>query len=342
MSKITINYSKSYGNVLNIKKKFFTDNKKNFKNAIDVNKLYKKNPIRIFCINCQKKSLRKFIKSHLIEYYVCSNCSHLNGKYRETEKFLKNLYSDNSGNNYKKNYLKDYKKRVENIYIPKVDFLKKVIKQRINLLDLGAGGGHFLKALEIRKIKAQGIEPSKALSKLGNSKLKKNKISNLSLSATYKILENQKNYNTVSLIGVLEHLIDPNLMIKSFLKSKAKFLYISVPLLSLSVFLENSFKNVYPRQLSGAHTNLFTKKSLYKMAKKYNLKIIGEWWFGTDFADMYRSLLVSNDAIDKKNYLKELHSKFYNFIDELQSVLDKNKVCSEVHMVFEKKKKKYE
>ena len=336
---MTIKYSKSYSNIHSLKKKFTTDNRENLKNTINVNKLYKKNPIRVFCINCQKKSLRKFIRSHLIEYYVCTNCSHLNGKFRETEKFLKNLYSDNSGNNYKKNYLKDYEKRVKNIYIPKVNFLKKIIKQRINILDLGAGGGHFLKALEIKKIKAQGVEPSKALSELGNSKLKKNKISNLSLSETYKILETQRDYNTVSLIGVLEHLIDPNLMLKSFLKSNAKFLYISVPLLSLSVFLENSFKNVYPRQLGGAHTNLFTKDSLYKMAKRYNLKIIGEWWFGTDFADMYRSLLTSSNNIDKKNYLKELHSKFYNFIDELQSVLDKNKICSEVHMVFEKKKK---
>jgi len=337
MPRIIIKYSKSYNNINNLKKNFYTNNKENLKSAININKLYKKNPIRVFCINCQKKSLRKFIKSHLIEYYVCTSCLHLNGKYKETEKFLKQLYSDNSGNNYKKNYLKDYEQRVKNIYIPKVNFLKTVINQKINLLDLGAGGGHFLKALEIKKIKARGVEPSKALSELGNLKLKKNKISNLSLSATYKILETQRDCNTISLIGVLEHLIDPNLMIKSFLKSNAKFLYISVPLLSLSVFLENSFQNVYPRQLSGAHTNLFTKDSLYKMAKRYNLKIIGEWWFGTDFADMNRSLLVSNNAINKKNYLKDLHSKFYNFIDELQSVLDKNKICSEVHMVFEKK-----
>ena len=152
-----------------------------------------------------------------------------------------------------------------------VNFLKKIIKQRINILDLGAGGGHFLKALEIKKIKAQGVEPSKALSELGNSKLKKNKISNLSLSETYKILETQRDYNTNINEGLLKLKI-----FKSFLKSNAKFLYISVPLLSLSVFLENSFKNVYPRQLGGAHTNLFTKDSLYKMAKRYNLKIIGE------------------------------------------------------------------
>ena len=29
--------------------------------------------------------------------------------------------------------------------------------------------------------------------------------------------------------------------------------------------------------------------------------------------------------------------EFLKFVDELQSVLDKNKICSEVHMIFENK-----
>ena len=71
-----------------------------------------------------------------------------------------------------------------------------------------------------------------------------------------------REFNTISLIGVLEHLTNPNLLLNSFSKGKAKFLYISIPLFSLSVFLENSFKNVFPRQLSASHTHLYTKDSL--------------------------------------------------------------------------------
>ena len=129
MKKI-IKYSKSYNNIISIKKRFYDDNKQNLKNSIKINKLYKQNPIRIFCKNCQKKTLQKFIKNFSIEYYICRNCSHLNGKYQDTEKFAKNLYFENSGKNYYKNYLNDYESRVKNIYIPKVDFLKKIIKQK--------------------------------------------------------------------------------------------------------------------------------------------------------------------------------------------------------------------
>jgi hypothetical protein len=135
----------------------------------------------------------------------------------------------------------------------------------------------------------------------------------------------------------LEHLTDPNLLLKAFKKSNAMYLYISVPLYSLTVFLENSFQNVFPRQLSGGHTHLYTEKSLNFLAKKYKLKIIGEWWFGTDFADLYRSLRNSGKIVNKKIFLNEINKKLFSVIDELQSVLDKNKICSEVHMVFKKK-----
>ena len=101
--------------------------------------------------------------------------------------------------------------------------------------------------------------------------------------------------------------------------------------------MENSFKNIFPRQLGGGHTHLYTEKSLNFLAKKYNFEIIGEWWFGTDFPDLYRSLINSGKILKKDLYLKEINQKFVRVMDKLQAVLDKEKICSEVHMVFRKK-----
>jgi hypothetical protein len=72
------------------------------------------------------------------------------------------------------------------------------------------------------------------------------------------------------------------------------------------------------------------------LAKKYNLKIIGEYWFGTDIPDLFRSLVCSGNILNKKVYFNQLNHKFTRFVDELQSVLDKNKVCSEVHLIFKR------
>lgn len=331
-----IKYSKSYNNILKIKSDFFNENLKYLKDSIKINKLYKSNPKRTKCKNCEKKSLKKFINSFLVGYYICSNCSHLNGAHQETKKFTDKLYANDSGENYSKNYVKDYKNRVKNIYIPKVEFLKSVVKSNISLLDVGSGAGHFLKALEIKKINAKGLEPNKILCKFGNKQLKKNKLNFSKMTEACEIVKNQNGYNVISLIGVLEHLENPNLLLKNFSKSRAKFLYISVPLFSLSVFFENSFQNVFPRQLSSTHTHLYTKESLYYLAKKYGFKIVGEWWFGTDMPDLYRSLINSSNFTNKTLYVKELNNKLFKVINELQSVLDKNKICSEVHMIFKK------
>ena len=337
MSKI-VKFSKTYKNIISIKDDFYKNNKKNLILQTKINKQYKSNPIRKLCKNCNKNSLHRFIENFSIEYLLCSTCSHLNGRFQDTSNFARRLYSLNSGSNYSKNYLKDYSLRVKNIYAPKVSFLQNVLKRKnIKLMDIGCGGGHFLKALEMKKIKAIGYETSKVLSALGNKRLRKNKILHSKFDEIYRVVQKNKEYNTISLIEVLEHLTDPNMLLKAFKLSKAEYLYISVPLFSLSVFLENSFKNVYPRQLGGGHTHLYTEKSLNYLAKKYNLKIVGEWWFGTDFPDLYRSLIASGKMLNRNMYLKEINSKLFKMLDRLQAVLDENKICSEVHMIFQKK-----
>ena len=124
------------------------------------------------------------------------------------------------------------------------------------------------------------------------------------------------------MIAVLEHLNNPNIFIQNFKKSKLEYLYISVPLLSLSVLLENSFKKVFPRHLSGGHTHLYTMQSLNYFAKKFKLKIIGEWWFGTDIADLNRSLIVTSNVTNNK-FMKNINHYLFQVLNELQNILKK-------------------
>ena len=142
----------------------------------------------------------------------------------------------------------------------------------------------------------------------------------------------------ISLIGVLEHLTDPHSVFESFKKSKAKYLFISVPLASFTIFIEHAFKDIFPRHLSGTHTHLFTEKSINFLKKKYNLITIGEWWFGLDFPDLFRSILVSSKSKNNRNFTNKLEKYFYRYLDEFQNILDRNKNCSEVHLIFKKKR----
>ena len=92
-------------------------------------------------------------------------------------------------------------------------------------------------------------------------------------------------------IGVLEHLREPNKAIDAFNSSSSEFLYISVPLMSLSVFIENIFQNTFPRHLSGGHTHLFSHESLAYFIKSHKLEIISQWVFGVDSLDIMRALI---------------------------------------------------
>jgi len=331
-----IKYSKSYHNVLRLQKNYLTDNDNNLKNELKINKKYIKQKKRKNCKNCLKKLTRSTFKSFEVKYSVCQHCGHLNGIFENTKSFTQQLYTNEKGSHYDKEYSNDFKVRVKNIYAPKIEFLKQVIKKKLNIVDIGSGAGHFLKACENVNISARGYEISKYLVSFASSKLKKNSIKKVSIDEMFEILENERKANIVSLIGVLEHFYNPGKFFESFSKSKVKYLYLAVPLFSLSVFLENAFPKVYPRQLSGDHTHLYTKESLDYLAKKNNLKIIGEWWFGADIPDLCRSLIISSNHLDKKVYMDHFNKKLNSVVDQLQNVLDRNKICSEVHMVFKK------
>jgi SAM-dependent methyltransferase len=332
--KKVIKYSKNIKDILNLKKELFASNKKHLKNAIKINKEYKKLKLRKHCIVCQFSLKNPDFVSHTVPYSICKKCGHLNGIYLMSKKFNEKIYSSNLGKDYSSLYTRNYKSRVEKIYLPKVRFMKKVIKKKIKVLDFGCGNGHFVKACENLKIKAEGIDPNHELIRLGHKYLKKNFIKKLNFEESIdEIITTDA--NLISFIFVLEHLENPIKIFEAFSKSSAEYIYFSVPMFSFAVFIENCFQNIYPRQLGGPHTNLYSRESINFIIKKFNLNIAGEWWFGTDFYDLYRNILLSSNYRSKL-YKKKLDAIFLNQINNLQKILDRSKLCSEVHLILKK------
>ena len=331
-------FSKSYQNIFKHKVSFYENNIDELNRVKKINSLYTKLPLRKKCKICRKKFKKEYdFISFGVKYSFCEFCSHLNGHHEETVNFLNGLYkidkkqvSSNSVYN-----LKNFNKRVIDIYLPKIKFLKKIIgKKKITILDYGSGAGYFMNACDKIGYKCYGVEEDKKLIKLSNQI---NKLPSDSIQLNkLKDFINKNKIDCVSAINVLEHLEDPTKFLRIFSSSNAKYLFISVPLVSFTVFLENVFTNVFPKQLGGAHTHLFTKKSLLLFFKKVNLEIIGEWWFGTDMPDLYRSILLSNKFKNKDVFNKQFGILFSKYIDEFQNIFDRNEVSQEVHMVLKK------
>ncbi len=337
-------YSKSSAFYLDAKQNYFSENASLLQNALDINLLYKGQPSRTNCKLCLALlSTIDDFSSHSIPYVFCDDCGHLNGRFQDSKEFFNKLYFQANNIEYNTAAYVDesFYSRVLEVYSPKVEFLKENIEARdFSVLDIGCGAGHFVAACIASGIDASGIDVSRSSVEFGNRNLlHQYGNSYLKLVDTSTYIEEILNTNSsvISAIGVIEHIQDLPILFDSIRRSKAKYVYYSVPMASLSVVLENAFSGVFPRQLSADHTHLFTEKSLLKLNQLMNLKPIAQWRFGTDVTDLLRSLTVLAQA-------SHMTDKAQNFFfenlkassDQLQAVLDNNHFCSEIHVLAEK------
>lgn len=322
---------------------YLSNNKNALLEQLKIDELYKKQPQRKRCKICQNKldDLETAFERNGIKYIICKNCGHFLGEFEEDENFNINIYGKNEkGKEYAQKFIDENKQkwefRVKNIYLPKADFLLKSLLEchsspyKLKIADIGCGSGHLLDALfKLGFSNAEGWEVSKAQVDFANKQLNRT-CCNLYYSEYATDLISNIDADIICLIGVLEHLTNPYSFLRAIKNNKKiKYLFISVPLLSLCVIFQTYFSGVYERHLSAAHTHLFTQDSINWICKHFNFKILSEWWFGTDFVDLERLSFI------KLNNNSKLCSKYLSpYIDELQKILDKNKVCSEVHMLI--------
>ncbi len=335
-----LKYSKSSGFYVNAKKDFFSSNKALLKKAQSQNASYASGPARTNCKICGHNLPDETdFKSHGVEYVFCRDCNHLNGRYDDTKEFIEELYVSEDGEDYSKNYIDDnYVSRAEKIYIPKVEFLKESLPRTpTGILDVGCGGGYFVYAAQKMGYPSLGVDVSKTMTQFGNQQIRNlmgcEPLHCVDETELYEAIRYTA-FDVVSAIGVIEHLREPQRFFEAVKNSRASFLYYSVPMFSLSALLENSLPNVFPRQLSGGHTHLFTEKSLVKMHELIGAQSIAEWRFGTDVMDLYRALNVGIQENCGSDYAHtQISEGMAGLIDDLQSVFDRNHFCSEIHVL---------
>lgn len=338
-------YSKPSSFYLNIKAAFFKNNDALLEESKKKNSFYASQPNRLACKLCGSTlSANDDFVSHSVSYVFCDECGHLNGRHDDTEDFVERLYISDAGSDYAKNYLdSEYQQRTVAIYVPKIDWLVSSLPAKpFSILDVGCGAGYLVAASMLRNITAKGLDVSESMIEFGNHQiahLMRRNVSPLKSSREAQFFDEivETDCEVISAIGVIEHLRNPHMLFEAFKKSDAKYLFYSVPMFSVSVILENIFTKVFPRQLSGAHTHLFTESSIQKMNEMLGANVVSEWRFGTDMMDFYRSavtMLEKNGTSDK--LLKIFSDSFASSIDDLQSVLDEKHFCSEIHCVVAK------
>ncbi len=342
-------FGKSAGPMLRHKGSFFTSNDALIKNTEQLAELYSRQPLRTHCKNCDASLGPPVFTKLGIPYSFCAVCGHLNGAAEDTEEFCRAVYTDDGGKNYASNYsaadVEAYWARVRDIYLPKAQFLADALLAEgcepaaLSFADLGAGSGYFLAALSERGFPhVTGYDVSAAQVEVANRMLRGSRVRARLLGemASIASIASSVDADVVSLIGVLEHVQHPRELLSSLRANPhVRYIFLSVPLFSPCVFFEMIFPTVFNRHLSGGHTHLYTESSLHWLCQDLGLTRVAEWWFGTDMADLYRTVLTRLwQEPDTTAVPEKWIALFGAVIDELQLVLDKRRLSSEVHLLL--------
>lgn len=345
-----LKYSKPSSDVIDFKQDFFQKDKELHSENIRLANIYRKQPRRELCKNCNSPLGKIFFTKHSVEYYLCKTCNHLNGGYEDTLQFVEQLYTSPESD-YAKYYRSvdktEYLNRVRKIYNPKVAFLLEALERNnersvdLSYCDIGAGSGHFVysiynehKLSNVMGYEVSDIQVRLANDMIGNPIVKQNTMEEL--PSLIKELDS----SVISMIGVLEHLRDPIQILNIINENESvRYLYLSLPLFSYSVFFEIANQDNFNRLLSGGHTHLYTQESIEWLCNKLDFELTDQWSFGADAIDMYRFL---QSSLQKEKCSQEMLAYFEMkqkvIIDQLQSVFDQNDFCSETHILLKKKK----
>lgn len=307
--------------------------------------IYRRQPPRTACKNCcAPLAPAAFVKQE-IPYHLCGGCGHLSGHYEDSEPFYRAMFSDNGGAVVAGHYAAPdraaFDARVEVIYRPKMDFLADVLAAdgvdptRLSYADIGTGLGHFVQAMLDAGIKdCRGYEASQALVDQGNAILGGKRIELLSIPDLDRLVP-ELEAEVVTMVFVLEHLIDPRGIVEALKRNPAvRYLLVAVPVHSPSCYIELMFPTVYERHLSG-HTHLYTDRSLRWLCDAVGLERIGEWWFGADAMDLLRSFRTRmHQTKQSPAAIKDWETMMLPVVDGFQRAIDDAKVSSEVHLIL--------
>jgi SAM-dependent methyltransferase len=302
-------------------------------------------PNCIVCGSVYNLNTGETFSRHNLLYYICNTCGHFNCTRHATAEYAKYMYADTDYTEvtYSQAFSSQQAltQRLNSIDRPKV---KMILEELLpggpesyihsGWLDIGCGSGFTLLALSEYGLKnLRGIDYSSQ--QLANAR------SILPASIDLKEVNNDTLLEYIdgasarvhSMIGVLEHVLDPNLVIKSISQNtRCEILLVSVPTFSLSTFVELAGHKTWARQLSSSHTHLFTDTSLTYLLKSHGFTPYSSWHYGQDAYDLIRMLAIESSS----NSLSTAHiiNKLTPLIQPLQQLVDDLELSSELLYVF--------
>lgn len=260
----------------------FINNK--YKNYLKINLPYKNNIIlnQTNCDICNKKNFSLITEYSLLNsknkkyiyfpYVFCNNCGNAQQLFKLNKKFYNDYYNLLVSRSLTKKV--NIKRLSNSVLRGKIllNFLEKKLKVKFknqNVLDIGCGHGGMLLEFYKKGCTVSGSDPDKKSIQFTK---KKYRFLNLKVSDAENLKEKKNFYDLIIINGSLEHVYDPNIVMKKvsyFLKNNG-YLYLEgkgYPLDKKENFFNFSHQRIFN---DGSFTNLCSKNKIFKIYSSYN------------------------------------------------------------------------
>ena len=237
-------------------------------------------------------------------YHQCSGCSHCFIIARLPEAALKAFYA--TDRRYASTYVdkQSLETRVQQVAVPKAKWVIEQFKavygrEPKSILDIGAGGGHFVHALEQLGFEAKGIEVSGVNIEFCRTNFGF-ELEAVDFSEQWRAFPN---FDIITFWGLIEHVPDPlSILTAAYnaLRERQALVVACVPHWdSFSTAVQTIPQFGVVRHLDPlGHLHVFTDGSLATAFEISGFAPVAAWYFGMDIYELFMQLtMLANDKL---------------------------------------------
>lgn len=276
--------------------------------------------------NASLEAAQKELSVFGVPYVRCGRCGHVGVAARPDAKVLDSIFADSelhSSTYIDRNAIET---RMKQIISPKLDWCINAFQHRtgqapVTVLDVGAGGGHFLAGASRHGLIAEGFEKSKASCAFAKEAFDLNLRQDDFLSAHCDPVD------IITFWGLLEYVARPRDFIAAAKRvlTPNGLLIVEVPRVdSLGTLVQAMDGAVVARHMDPTtHVNGFSDASLCTALVEEGFAPVAVWYFGMDaYETCVQMALKANNA--------ELFDTFAEFIPVIQQALDRGRQCDDI------------
>lgn len=255
-------------------------------------------------------------------YHQCSDCGHCFIVARLSESALKAFYAEDP--HYSSTYVdkQSLETRVRQVAAPKAKWVIEQFKMvygrnPTSILDIGAGGGHFVQALRQLGFDAKGIE----VSELNREFCRTNFGFELDAVDFFQEWKAFSNFDVITFWGLIEHIPNPVGILTAAYKAlcdRQTLVVACVPHWdSFSTAVQTVPESGIVRHLDPlGHLHVFTDGSLATAFEIAGFAPVAAWYFGMDIYELFMQLTMHVDEVAR--VAGKLISILQNAIDSRQ------------------------